>query len=435
MIRRLEASSGSFPDDLKKLLSISDESQDDVRRTVTDIIDRVKNEGDAALVDLTNQLDGQSAKSVDELIISGERLEQAYNRIEELTRDALDEAAARVETYHEKQLQATGGADWEYTDELGNLLGQRVRGMERVGIYAPGGKAAYPSTVVMTALPAKVAGVREVVLCVPTPNGEINELLLAAAHRCGISRVFAVGGAQAIAAMAYGTETVPAVDKIVGPGNIYVATAKEMVFGKVGIDMIAGPSEVVIVADETANVDWIIQDMFAQAEHDELAQAILITDKESVLQAVQDRLPEKLEAESRKSIIEKSLVDRGALILVESLEQGFDVVNQIAPEHLQLALQDPSSFLPRIERAGAVFLGMETAEVVGDYSAGPSHVLPTSSTARFASPLGVYDFITRTSVVQCSPEGAVKLNRTAAILAVEEGLTAHAESARARVKG
>lgn len=435
MIARLDANHDDFAGALQRLRTIPEDGEGDVRAIVADILEKVKSGGDQAVIELTNKLDNQSARDMQALTIGKDRLKKAYESLDPLVRDALDDAATRVENYHQRQLQAVGGGNWEYQDDLGNTLGQRVRGMNRAGIYTPGGKAAYPSTVIMTAIPARVAGVSEIVLCVPTPNGEVNDLLLAAAHRCEVDQVFAVGGAQAIAAMTYGTETIRAVDKIVGPGNIYVATAKEMVFGKVGIDMIAGPSEVVIVADDSANVDWVIQDMFAQAEHDELAQAIVVSDSEELLDAVEARLPAKLRSENRKDIIGRSLADRGALILVEKLETAFEIVNELAPEHLQLAVENPMTYLPRVKNAGAVFLGSDTAEVVGDYSAGPSHVLPTSSTARFSSPLGVYDFLTRTSIVNCSAEGAIKLNRTAAILAVEEGLTAHAESARARVKG
>lgn len=307
--------------------------------------------------------------------------------------------------------------------------------MKRVGIYAPGGKAAYPSTIIMTAVPAKVAGVEELVLCVPVPGGEENETLLAAAWLSGMDRVVSIGGAQAIAAMAYGTETVPAVNKIVGPGNIYVATAKEMVFGDVGIDMIAGPSEVVIIADDSADADCVILDMFAQAEHDEMAQAIVISASEALLEKIRNRLPEMLEDQVRRDIIGQSLGDRGALILASDLGNAAEIANRIAPEHLQLAITEARNTLDLIESAGAIFLGVGTAEVVGDYTAGPSHVLPTSGTARFASPLGVYDFLNRSSIIECSAEGTVQLNRAAAIIAQEEGLSAHAESALARVKG
>jgi histidinol dehydrogenase len=396
----------------------------------------VRVRGDEALVELTNRFDGQSVSDMTALILGQDRLLEAYESIDQLVRDALIESADRVREYHEHQKASmASGDEWRYTDNMGNHLGQNIRPMSRVGIYAPGGKASYPSTVIMTAIPAQVAGVNEMILCVPAPDGELNPTLLAAAHLCGIKQVFSLGGAQAIAAMAFGTETVPKVDKIVGPGNIYVATAKEMVFGKVGIDMIAGPSEVVIVADDSADPKWVIQDMFAQAEHDEMAQAIVISPSEKLLEVIAEQLPIKLAQQKRQPIISEAISRRGALIKVNDLNEAFEIVNKIAPEHLQLAIDAPEAWLPNVQHAGAVFLGVDTAEVVGDYTAGPSHVLPTSGTARFASPLGVYDFQTRTSIIQCSRQGAVKLSRAAAILASEEGLYAHAESALARVKG
>lgn len=436
MISILDSSSPEFADGLTQLLAFAEEDQAEVRTAVQNIIRDVRERGDAAVVELTNRFDSQSAESMAQLSLDAADLKSAYESLDPLIRDALNESAARVRAYHEAQLNAMGkGEHWQYEDDLGNRLGQRVNAMARVGIYAPGGKAAYPSTVIMTAVPARVAGVDEVILCVPTPGGEVNPTLLAAAHLSGVNRVFAVGGAQAVAAMAYGTDSIPRVDKIVGPGNIFVATAKEMVFGDVGIDMIAGPSEVVIVADDSVDPDWVIQDMFAQAEHDEMAQAIVISDSDTLLQKIEARLPEMLSCQTRGAIISKSIKDRSALIRVPDLDQAFDVVNRIAPEHLQLALADAGQYVDKVRHAGAVFLGADTTEVVGDYTAGPSHVLPTSGTARFASPLGVYDFQTRTSVIQCSREGAVRLNRAAAIIAVEEGLDAHAESARFRVKG
>ncbi|MFT4677707.1 MAG: histidinol dehydrogenase, partial [Candidatus Azotimanducaceae bacterium] len=361
---------------------------------------------------------------------------EALTRVDPLVVEALEQSVNRVRYYHEQQLAATGGTgEWQYTDELGNRLGQIVRGMERVGVYAPGGKACYPSTIIMTAVPAKVAGVAEVILTVPTPNNEVSDVLLAAASLSGVDRMFRIGGAQAIGALAFGTETIPRVDKIVGPGNIYVATAKEMVFGQVGIDMIAGPSEVVIVADETVEVDWLVMDMFAQAEHDEMAQSILISTSSKLLDRVAERIPQMLENMSRKNIIQQAMHDRGALILVRDLQDAQDVVNQIAPEHLELAIVEPEKFVSGVRHAGAIFVGAATAEVVGDYTAGPSHVLPTSGTARFASPLGVYDFLVRSSLVHCSARGSVQLSRGAAILAEEEGLEAHGKSAQYRVQG
>ncbi|MCS5585439.1 MAG: histidinol dehydrogenase [Pseudomonadales bacterium] len=436
MIARLDSDSPQFLSALQSLGEFAEQDQIQVRASVADILEDVRVRGDEALVELTNRFDGQSVSDMAALSIGHDQLLEAYESIDDLVRDALIESADRVREYHEYQKASIASGDgWRYTDNMGNHLGQNIRPMSRVGIYAPGGKASYPSTVIMTAIPAQVAGVNEMILCVPTPGGELNPTLLAAAHLCGIEHVFSLGGAQAIAAMAFGTEAVPKVDKIVGPGNIYVATAKEMVFGKVGIDMIAGPSEVVIVADDSADPNWVILDMFAQAEHDEMAQAIVISPSEKLLGVIAQQLPIKLAQQKRRSIISEAISSRGALIKVKDLDEAFEIVNKIAPEHLQLAIDAPEAWLPNVEHAGAVFLGVDTAEVVGDYTAGPSHVLPTSGTARFASPLGVYDFQTRTSIIQCSREGAVKLSRAAAILASEEGLYAHAESALARVKG
>lgn len=436
MIARLDSDSPQFLSALQSLGEFPEQDQLQVRASVADILEDVRVRGDEALVELTNRFDGQSVSDMAALSIGHDQLLEAYESIDDLVRDALIESADRVREYHEHQKASIASGDgWRYTDNMGNHLGQNIRPMSRVGIYAPGGKASYPSTVIMTAIPAQVAGVNEMILCVPTPGGELNPTLLAAAHLCGIEHVFSLGGAQAIAAMAFGTEAVPKVDKIVGPGNIYVATAKEMVFGKVGIDMIAGPSEVVIVADDSADPNWVILDMFAQAEHDEMAQAIVISPSEKLLGVIAQQLPIKLAQQKRRSIISEAISSRGALIKVKDLDEAFEIVNKIAPEHLQLAIDAPEAWLPNVEHAGAVFLGVDTAEVVGDYTAGPSHVLPTSGTARFASPLGVYDFQTRTSIIQCSREGAVKLSRAAAILASEEGLYAHAESALARVKG
>ena len=436
MIARLDSDSPEFLAELQSLGEIPEHDQAQVRASVANILKDVRVRGDEALVELTNRFDGQSVSDMADLSIGREQLLKAYESIDDLVRDALIESADRVRDYHEHQkLSIASGDGWRYTDSMGNQLGQSIRPMSKVGIYAPGGKASYPSTVIMTAIPAQVAGVNEMILCVPTPGGQLNPTLLAAAHLCGIDHVFALGGAQAIAAMAFGTEAVPKVDKIVGPGNIYVATAKEMVFGKVGIDMIAGPSEVVIVADDSADPNWIIQDMFAQAEHDEMAQAIVISPSEKLLALIAEKLPNKLGQQKRQPIISEAISNRGALIKVKDLSQAFEIVNKIAPEHLQLSIDAPEVWLPNVQHAGAVFLGVDTAEVVGDYTAGPSHVLPTSGSARFASPLGVYDFQTRSSIIQCSREGAIKLSRAAAIIASEEGLYAHAESALARVKG
>lgn len=436
MIRELDSTSASFSDQLNDLLSIGEEDRREIRRTVAAILEDVRTRGDASVIELTNRFDQRSVDNMNDLTLGRDQMEQAYAGLDPLVRDALNESAARVRRYHEEQLAALGSKDgWQYEDDFGNRLGQRVNAMQKVGIYTPGGKAAYPSTIVMTAVPASVAGVEEIVLCVPMPGGEVNDVLLAAAWLADVDHVYAVGGAQAIAAMAFGTETISKVDKIVGPGNVYVATAKEMVFGRVGIDMIAGPSEVVIVCDDTSDPAWVIQDMFAQAEHDEMAQAIVITPSADLIERLRELLPQMLKKQQRKEIIEASISSRGGFVQVRDMAQAFDVVNRIAPEHLQLAFDDARNHVDRIRHAGAIFVGSATTEVVGDYSAGPSHVLPTSGTARFASPLGVYDFQTRSSLIQCSPEGAVQLNRAAAILAAEEGLDAHAESARSRVKG
>jgi len=434
VIRRLVSSNPNFNSALTKLLKFSDADQADISETVRQVIKDVQFRGDSSVIELTNRFDRRSVENMRELIVEKSRLESAFNKLDPLIADALELSAGRIRRYHEQQLRACG-ASWDYTDELGNRLGQRICAMSRVGLYVPGGKAAYPSTVLMTAIPARVAGVEELVLCVPMPNGEANEVVLAAAWLSEVDVVLSIGGAQAIAAMAYGTQSVPKVSKIVGPGNIFVSKAKEMVYGDVGIDMIAGPSEVVIIADDSADVDFIVRDMFAQAEHDEMAQAITISPSEQLLAAVEMRLQEMLVNEPRRKIIGRSLSERGALIQVSDLSESFQVANRIAPEHLQLVLIDAREHIDQVDFAGAVFLGVNTTEVVGDYTAGPSHVLPTSGTARFASPLGVYDFQLRSSIIECSAEGSVQLNRAAAIIADAEGLSAHAKSARLRIKG
>ncbi len=436
MIRLLDSASQTFNAQLTELLTLAETEDRDIKARVAAILDDVKTRGDAALVELSNKFDQRQVPDIDALIPGQERIDAAYNALDPLVREALMQSADRVRVYHEEQKRRIGkGEDWQYTDQLGNRLGQRIQPMHRIGIYAPGGKAAYPSTIIMTAIPARVAGVSEIIVCVPAPRGQLNDLVLAAAKIAQVDRVYTLGGAQAIGAMAWGTESVARVDKIVGPGNVYVTTAKALVFGQVGIDMTAGPSEVVIVADCHANPVWVIQDLLAQAEHDEMAQSILISDSESLLSQVQQQLPAILSAAPRREIISKALADRGALIRVQNLDEGIDVANRIAPEHLQLALANPEIQLEKVKHAGAVFLGNDTAEVVGDYIAGPSHVLPTGGSARFASPLGVYDFQLRTSIIQCSAKGSLALNRTAAVLARAEGLAAHAESAECRVKG
>lgn len=435
-ISRISDADPAFDAELDALLRLDGDRQDKVREIVRDILVAVREKGDEALVELTNRLDGTSAESARALEVPRERLVSAAAAIDPLVREALESAIGRVRHYHEAQRRALGDqVDWCYRDEDGNELGQRVRAMDRVGVYVPGGKASYPSTVIMTTVPAKVAGVGEVIVAVPAPKGEISQVLLATAHLCSVDRLFTLGGAQAIAALAFGTETVPRVDKIVGPGNIYVATAKEMVFGEVGIDMIAGPSEVVIVADKSTDVEWLVMDMFAQAEHDEMAQAILISEDVELLDTVEAAIDEHLPGMRRAEVIGASMAARGALIHVSSRAAAARLVDRIAPEHLELAVAEPEPLLDLVHHAGAIFVGSRSVEAVGDYCAGPSHVLPTSGTARFASPLGVYDFQVRSSVIRCSPAGAVRLGRDAAILAAEEGLEAHARSASLRARG
>ncbi len=434
--RRLSTSSASFTDEFAALLSVQEENHENVLTDVRTILKDVKDNGDAALLAYSKKFDGVCAETFGQLEISKQQMVAAVEKIDPVVLDALVQSIERVRSYHQRQKEAYGNqANWSYEDELGNQLGQLVRGMERVGIYAPGGKAAYPSSIIMTAIPAKVAEVGELILTVPTPGGDVNDALLATAHLCGVDRLFTIGGAQAIGALAYGTETVPRVDKIVGPGNIYVATAKSIVFGDVGIDMIAGPSEIAIVADSSVDPEWLTMDMFAQAEHDELAQSVLISTDNVLLDRVADLIEKRIAGMARGEIIRKAIADRGALILVESNEEALALINQMAPEHLELCLENPDEMLSGIRNAGAVFVGKHTAEVVGDYSAGPSHVLPTSGTARFASPLGVYDFQVRSSLVRCSREGAIQLNRAASIIARTEGLEAHALSAELRVQG
>lgn len=436
MIRKLSSIDADFDRQLSDLLTMPDENTGDVKDIVRKIIDDVKLRGDQSVLELTIKFDRMDVASLSELEISKDTMAQALTRLDPLVVDALKLSIDRVRVYHQEQLKALGGnTEWQIEDKEGNKLGQIIRPMERVGLYVPGGKASYPSSVIMTAVPARVAGVSEIILMVPTPDGVVSDTLVAAAHLCGVDRMFTVGGAQAIAALAYGTQSIPRVDKIVGPGNIFVATAKELVFGQVGIDMVAGPSEIAIVADTSADPEWLAMDMFAQAEHDELAQSILISNDQSVLDAVEQEIVRMLPSMERSATISQSLNDRGALIKVETLDQAVDIVNRIAPEHLELAILEPEQMLPQIRFAGAIFLGHHSAEVVGDYTAGPSHVLPTSGTARFASPLGVYDFQVRSSVVNCSARGAITLSRSAAILATQEGLEAHSKSAQYRLLG
>lgn len=429
-IRRLNAADADFARHLDHLLSWESVSDDGVNERVLEIIKAVRERGDAALVELTQRFDGLQVASMADLILPRARLEQALERITPEQREALEIAAERVRSYHERQKQDS----WTYTEADGTVLGQKVTPLDRAGLYVPGGKASYPSSVLMNAIPAKVAGVPEVVMVVPTPRGELNELVLAAACIAGVDRVFTIGGAQAVAALAYGTESVPPVDKIVGPGNIYVATAKRHVFGKVGIDMIAGPSEILVVCDGQTDPDWIAMDLFSQAEHDEDAQSILVSPDAEFLDRVAESISRLLPTLERADIARTSIEGRGALIQVADMQQAIEVANRIAPEHLELSVAEPEQWLPQIRHAGAIFMGRYTAEALGDYCAGPNHVLPTSGTARFSSPLGVYDFQKRSSIINCSPEGASTLGKVASVLARGESLTAHARSAEYRIK-
>ncbi len=430
IVRRLNAQDADFNTQLDQLLSWESVSDASVNQRVLDIIDNVRTRGDAALIDYTRQFDGLDVAQMSDLILNRERLELALTRISPEQRTALETAARRVREYHERQVQDS----WQYQEADGTVLGQKVTPLDRAGLYVPGGKASYPSSVLMNAIPAKVAGVLEVVMVVPTPRGEINELVLAAAAIAGVDRVFTIGGAQAVAALAYGTESVPPVDKIVGPGNIYVATAKRHVFGKVGIDMIAGPSEILVVCDGKTDPDWIAMDLFSQAEHDEDAQSILLSPDADFLNRVEQSMQRLLPTLEREDIARTSLRERGALIHVADMTQAIEVANRIAPEHLELSVENPEELLPQIRHAGAIFMGRYTAEALGDYCAGPNHVLPTSGTARFSSPLGVYDFQKRSSIIYCSPEGASELGKVASVLARGESLTAHARSAEYRIK-
>ncbi|MEJ2650231.1 MAG: histidinol dehydrogenase [Gammaproteobacteria bacterium] len=429
-IKRLDSAEADFWPQLEQRLAWESVSDATVSKTVEGILADVRQRGDAALIEYTNRFDRLQLSDGRDLEVPLGRLRDALQRIPDATRAALETAVQRLYAYHRHQRQET----WTYTEADGTLLGQQVTPLDRVGLYVPGGKAAYPSSVLMNAVPAKVAGVREIVMVVPTPDGELNELVLAAAAIAGVDRVFAVGGAQAVAALAYGTQTIPQVDKIVGPGNIYVATAKRMVFGEVGIDMVAGPSEILVICDGRTPADWIAMDLFSQAEHDEDAQSILLCPDGPYLDQVQDSITRLLPQMERTAIIEKSLSARGALIKVRDLAEAAEVANFISPEHLELSVADPQTLVKSIRNAGAIFMGRYTAEAVGDYCAGPNHVLPTSRTARFSSPLGVYDFQKRSSLIMCSAAGARSLGDTASLLARGEGLTAHARSAEYRVE-
>ncbi len=429
-INRLDTGSSNFWPQLKELLAWDNVSDDSVQSTVKQILTDVRRNGDQAVIEYTNKFDRMSAEDMSVLTISTERLQQALDGLLDDQRQVLEESAERVRRYHDKQKMES----WTYTEDDGTLLGQQVTPLDRVGLYVPGGQAAYPSSVLMNAIPAKVAGVKELIMVVPTPDGQVNELVFAAAAITGVDKVFAIGGAQAVAALAYGTESIPQVDKIVGPGNIYVATAKGMVFGMVGIDMIAGPSEILVICDGKTDPDWIAMDLFSQAEHDEDAQPILISDNADFLDKVQTSIERLLTEMEREAIIRVSLNERAALIQVKDIDEAIDVCNYIAPEHLELSVDDPQALLPKIRHAGAIFMGRYTAEALGDYCAGPNHVLPTSRTARFSSALGVYDFQKRSSLIMCSEDGASELGKIASVMARGEGLTAHARSAEYRIK-
>ncbi|MDD5265818.1 MAG: histidinol dehydrogenase [Methylococcales bacterium] len=429
-ITKLDASSADFDRQLRNLLVWNETDDLDIHQRVLTIIADVRKNGDKAVIDYTNRFDHRNISKAGDLELPKETLNSAWEKLPVDQAQALQASADRIRAYAEYQKMQS----WQYTEADGTVLGQKVTPLDRVGLYVPGGKASYPSSVLMNAIPAKVAGVDELIMVVPTPLGETNELVLAAAFLAGVDRIFTIGGAQAIAALAYGTETIPAVAKIVGPGNIYVATAKKLVFGKVGIDMIAGPSEILIICDGKTNPDWIAMDMFSQAEHDENAQAILISDDGDFLDVVEQSINKLLPDMERAGIIKASLSTRGALIKVDNLTQAADVANMIAPEHLELSVADPETLSAHIRHAGAIFMGRYTAEALGDYCAGPNHVLPTSSTARFSSPLGVYDFQKRSSLINCSQAGADTLGRTASVLARGESLTAHARSAEYRIK-
>ena len=429
-IRRLSTQDKTFDADLKALLAFETAQDDSVDVVVAGILKDVKTRGDAAVLEYTNRFDKTNASSLAELEVGKKELSAALNGLPANQREALQAAADRVRSYHEKQVMQS----WSYTEPDGTLLGQQVTSLDRVGLYVPGGKAAYPSSVLMNAIPAKVAGVGELIMVVPTPNGERNQLVLAAAAISGVNRVFCIGGAQAVGALAYGTQTIPQVDKVTGPGNAYVAAAKRRVFGVVGIDMVAGPSEILVICDGKTDPDWIAMDLFSQAEHDELAQSILLSPDAAFLDKVAASMAKLIETMPRKAIINTSITDRGALILTKSLDEAIEISNYIAPEHLELSVDNPLEMSKKIKHAGAIFMGRDTCEALGDYCAGPNHVLPTSRTARFSSPLGVYDFQKRSSIIMVSSEGAQKLGKIASTLAHGEGLQAHAKSAEYRLK-
>ena len=424
-MQRLDTTNAEFAAQLDALTSWEAASAAEITETARGIVDDVRQRGDAALIEYTNRFDRRAVEAASELLVT-----PGTDGVAQELLDALHAAAERVREYHEHQVQKS----WDFTDADGSRLGQQVQPLDRVGVYVPGGKAAYPSSVLMNVIPAKVAGVEDIVMVVPAPDGQLEPVVLAAAAIAGVDRIFSIGGAQAVAALAYGTDTVPAVDKIVGPGNAYVAAAKSLVFGRVGIDMIAGPSEILIVCDGDTDPDWIAMDLFSQAEHDEQAQSILISPDAEFLDDVQKSVDKLLPTMERKDVIDASLSGRGAMIRAQDMEDAIALVNRIAPEHLELSIANARDWLPRIKHAGAIFLGRYTAEALGDYCAGPNHVLPTAGTARFSSPLGVYDFQKRSSVIECSPTGSANLGRVASVLARGEGLSAHARSAEYRVE-
>ena len=431
-MRLLNSQQASFEQELTELLAFETVNDSALLATVDDIIAQVRQGGDEVVLKLTQQFDNHPAKTFAQLEISQEKLKQAFDGLNPTIKQALELAAQRVTSFHERQRQES----WTYQDALGNTLGQQVTPLDKVGIYVPGGLASYPSSVLMNALPAKVAGVGQIIMVVPAPHGELNPLVLAAAYLAGVDKVFTIGGAQAVAALAYGTNTIPQVDKITGPGNKYVAAAKRAVFGQVGIDMIAGPSEVLVYAEGVANdkADWLAMDLLSQAEHDTVAQAIFVTPSEPLLRKVAQEIEKALVDLPKAEIAKAAIANRGALILVKDRAEGIEVINRIAPEHLELSVDDPEAMVKDVRHAGAIFMGRYTPEAIGDYCAGPNHVLPTSGTARFSSPLGVYDFQKKSSIIYCSEQGSQTLAKTADILAVEENLDAHARSARYRVK-
>ena len=433
-IRKLDSTAGNFAEQLKAVLAFEASEDEAIDQSAARILAAVKQEGDAAVLRFTRQFDRLNADSVAALEITHEQLQASLSKLPVAQRAALQTAADRVRAYHERQRQECGSDGFTYTDAEGTMLGQKVTPLDRVGIYVPGGKAAYPSSVLMNAIPAKVAGVQDIIMVVPTPDGVKNELVLAAAAIAGVDRVFTIGGAQAVGALAYGTATIPQVDKIVGPGNAYVAAAKRRVFGIVGIDMIAGPSEILVICDGTTDPDWIAMDLFSQAEHDELAQSILLCPDADYIARVEASINRQIEEMPRKDVIATSLVNRGALIKVRDMDEACAIANMIAAEHLEISAEQPQQWGEKIRHAGAIFLGCFTSESLGDYCAGPNHVLPTSRTARFSSPLGVYDFQKRSSLIQVSEAGAQTLGKIAAELAYGEGLQAHARSAEYRLK-